>query len=226
MPRYSPIDIVAAASGVLLVLMLFSTLAQGAEPVAADAGVRVTLETSLGAIEVEVFPQRAPLSACDFLAYVDAGLYEGAAFYRVVRFDNDRGNPKIQVIQGGLQNDNKERPPIAHETTQQTGLKHADGALSLARGPVGTGGAAAFFVVVGDQPALDFGGKRNADGQGFAVFGRVIRGMEVVHRIHRLKADAAADDPYLEGQLLRDPVVITEAYRTKGASHVCKAASR
>jgi peptidyl-prolyl cis-trans isomerase A (cyclophilin A) len=224
--RHSPIHHVGAACGVLVALVLFSPFAQSAEPTALKDRVRVTLTTVLGAIEMEVFPERAPLSACDFLAYVDAGLYEGAAFYRVVRSDNDRGSPKIQVIQGGLQDDSKARPPIAHETTQQTGLKHVDGALSLARGAIGTGGAAAFFVVIGDQPALDFGGTRNADGQGFAVFGRVVRGMEVIHRIHRLQADATANDPYLEGQLLRDPVVIAKAYTTTGASHICKAASR
>jgi peptidyl-prolyl cis-trans isomerase A (cyclophilin A) len=226
MSRHSPAVFLRTISCVLLALTFFITRAHGAQTGTDESSVGVTLETSLGAIDVEVFPKRAPLSACDFLAYVDRGLYEGAAFYRVVRYDNDRGDPRIQVIQGGLQDESKERPPVAHETTQQTGLKHVDGALSLARGSVGTGSAAAFFIVIGDQPALDFGGKRNADSQGFAAFGRVVRGMDTVHRIHRLKADATTNDPYLEGQLLREPVVIAKAYRTTGASHVCKAGSR
>lgn len=188
----------------------------------ATAGVRVLLETAAGPIEVEVFPDRAPLSACDFLAYVDAGLYEQAAFYRVVRHDNDHGDPKIEVVQGGLQDESKSRAPIAHESTRMTGLAHVDGALSLARGAVGTGSAAAFFIVIGDQPALDHGGKRNADGQGFAVFGRVVRGMDVVRKIHRMKADAPTDEAYVKGQLLREPVAITRAVRTGAMPARCE----
>ena len=92
-----------------LALLAFAR-AQAAEPRASD-GVHVVLDTAAGSIEVEVFPDRAPLSACDFLAYVDAGLYEHAAFYRVVRNDNDRGTPKIEVIQGGLRGESKGRPP-------------------------------------------------------------------------------------------------------------------
>jgi peptidyl-prolyl cis-trans isomerase A (cyclophilin A) len=179
------------------------------------------LDTDAGAIEMEVFPDRAPLSACDFLAYVDAGLYEGAAFYRVVRYDNDRGTPKIEVVQGGVLDEAKQRPPIAHETTQMTGLKHVDGALSLARGAVGTGGASAFFIVIGDQPGLDYGAKRNADGQGFAVFGRIARGMDVVRRIHRLPADAPSDDAYTQGQMLDRPVRFLSVKRQDPLPPVC-----
>ncbi len=204
---------------VALVLIAFGLQADAAEP--AD-GVRVALETTAGAIEVEVFPERAPLSACDFLAYVDGGLYERAAFYRVVRTDNDRGTPRIEVVQGGLQDETKARPPIAHETTQMTGLTHVDGALSLARGPVGTGSAAAFFIVIGSQPALDFGGARNTDKQGFAVFGRVVRGMDVVRRIHRLRSDAPTGDAYTTGQLLNEPVAITKATRLGAPSSRCR----
>lgn len=204
-----------------IVLLAFGSRAQAAEPSKSD-GVHVLLDTSAGSIEVEVFPDRAPLSACDFLAYVDAGLYEHAAFYRVVRNDNDRGTPKIDVIQGGLRDESKERPPIAHETTQMTGLTHIDGALSLARGAVGTGSAAAFFIVIGPQPGLDFGGARHADKQGFAVFGRVVRGMETVRRIHQMRSDAATDDAYTKGQLLNEPVAIKKAARVGPASSRCK----
>ena len=157
-------------------------LVASAPLLAAESGVRVELDTQLGPIRVEVLPQAAPLSACDFLAYTDRGLYSNASFYRVVRLDNDHGSPKIEVVQGGLPDDAKGLPPIKHETTQQTGLKHVDGALSLARGAVGTGGASAFFIVIGNQPGLDYGAMRNKDGQGFAVFGRVVSGMDIVKR--------------------------------------------
>lgn len=192
-------------------LALAACAQASAQHVPKSSGVRAALDTQLGEVIVEVFPSAAPLSACDFLAYVDGGLYSGASFYRVVREDNDRGSPKIAVVQGGLQDASRERAPVAHETTQSTGLKHVDGALSLARGEVGTGGGAAFFVVVGDQPSLDFGGARNKDRQGFAVFGRVVRGMDIVRRIHQIKDAAPTDDAYLQGQLLAKPVVIKQA---------------
>jgi peptidyl-prolyl cis-trans isomerase A (cyclophilin A) len=207
---------------IALVLLSLAQASPGAEA-SISPGTRVLLDTEAGAIEVEVFPDRAPLSACDFLAYVDAGLYEGAGFYRVVRHDNDRGAPKIEVVQGGLLDETKQRAPIAHETTQMTGLKHVDGALSLARGAVGTGGAGAFFIVIGDQPALDYGAKRNPDGEGFAVFGRVIRGMDIVRRIHRLPADAPTSDAYTQGQLLTHPVRFLKAVRQGPMPAVCKA---
>ena len=188
-------------------------------PVCAGAGagetspVIVTLDTTAGEIEVAVFVDRAPLSAADFLRYVDRGLYDGAAFYRVVRADNDRGTPKIEVIQGGLLDEAKALPPVAHETNRDTGVTHTDGTLSLARGAPGTGGGEAFFICVGDQPALDFGGTRNPDGQGFAAFGRVVRGMDVVRKVQAMPANAPSSSEYMKGQLLSEPVVIRRAFR-------------
>ena len=179
--------------------------------------MRVELGTAAGVIEVEVLPRRAPLSACDFLAYVDAKMYDGVAFYRVVRPDNDHGKPQIEVIQGGLPEGARVNPPVAHETTQHTGLRHVDGTLSLARGPVGTGSAAAFFIVIGSQPSLDFGGLRNPDRQGFAAFGRVVRGMDVVRRIQAMPTEAAQGDAYMQGQILREPVIIKRARRASDA---------
>lgn len=179
-----------------------------------DAPVIVTLETGAGEIDVAVYVERAPLSAADFLRYVDGGLYDGAVFYRVVRADNDHGTPKIEVIQGGLLDEAKALPPIAHETTRDTGITHTEGTLSLARAAPGTGGGAAFFVCVGAQPALDFGGMRNPDGQGFAAFGRVVRGMDVVRKIHALPATAPSPSEYMAGQLLSEPVTIRKAYRS------------
>jgi len=187
--------------------------AADADATGAAAPVVVTLETTAGEIELAVFADKAPLSAADFLRYVDARLYDGAAFYRVVRADNDRGTPKIAVIQGGLLDETKALPPIAHETTRDTGITHVDGTISLARGAPGTGGGAAFFICVGDQPALDFGATRNPDGQGFAAFGRVVSGMGVVRTIHAMKADAPSPSEYMQGQILPEPVVIRRAYR-------------
>lgn len=210
-----------------LASIVFSLVACGqggvVQGASAEAGVKAELDTELGTILVEVFPGKAPLSACDFLSYVDKKLYDGAAFYRVVRLDNDHGSPKIEVVQGGLIDESKELPPVAHESTQMSGLKHVDGALSLARGGVGTGSAAAFFVVIGSQPGLDYGGTRNKDKQGFAVFGRVVRGMEIVRKIHQIKADAPVDDAYMKDQLLTKPVGIKSAKRLDPLPQVCAA---
>lgn len=173
--------------------------------------VVVTLVTSAGEIDVELFTEKAPLSSADFLRYVDRGMFDGAAFYRVVNAANDRGTPKIEVIQGGLLDESRALPPVAHETTEQTGIRHVDGTVSLARAEVGTGTASAFFICIGDQPALDYGGMRNPDGQGFAAFGRVIRGMEVVRKIQTLPAGGASESEYMRGQMLTTPVVITKA---------------
>ncbi len=190
-----------------------AVLFSGATALAAGAPVLVTLVTSAGEIDIEVSPARAPISSSDFLRYVDQGLYSGARFYRVVRADNDRGTPKIEVIQGGVAGEAKTLPPVAHETTSQTGIRHVDGTISLARGAPGTGSAAAFFICIGDQPALDFGGTRNPDRQGFAAFGRVVRGMDVVRKIQAMRSDAPSDSEYMKGQLLSEPVVIEKAFR-------------
>ena len=176
-------------------------------PTARATASRVRLETDLGAIVLEVYPDRAPASAANFLRYVDEGRFDGASFYRVVTPDNQPDNPvKIEVVQGGLgfADDHPRRlPPIPHETTAETGLAHRDGTVSMARLEPGTA-SSEFFICVGDQPELDFGGRRNPDGQGFAAFGRVVEGMDVVRRIHALPAD---------GQMLAEPVTIRRAVR-------------
>lgn len=174
---------------------------------------RVELATPLGTLTLLLRPDRAPLSANDFLRYVDAHAYDGGRFFRVVRADNDRGHPRIDVVQGGARTDLKQGPPVAHETTAHTGLRHIDGAISLTRDAPGTGSGAEFFICVGDQPGLDFGGKRNPDGQGFAVFGRVTSGMDVIRRIWMMDATGHSDDVYTNGQILRAPVAIVSARR-------------
>ena len=180
---------------------------------AADSGtVRVMLETSAGPIEIELYADRAPLTVANFLKYVDGGYYEGASFYRTVTFENDKGRPWIEVIQGGVGDAEPAFPPIAHESTAVTGLTHEDGTLSMARGDVGTA-AAEFFICIGAQPGLDHGALRNPDGQGFAAFGRVTRGMDTVRRIHRSDAGAASDSEYTVGQMLSAPVTIRSVSR-------------
>ncbi|MDH4107572.1 MAG: peptidylprolyl isomerase [Gammaproteobacteria bacterium] len=190
-----------------------ASLLTGAVAADADVGaVRVLMETEYGDIVIEVYPDRAPVTAGNFLRYVDGGHYDGATFYRTVTYENDNGNPKIEVIQGGIGDAEAPYEPIAHETTEQTGIRHTDGVISMGRGDVGTA-ASEFFICIGDQPGLDFGESRNPDMQGFAAFGRVLSGMEAVHRIHALPSDAPADNAYLEGQMIESPAVIRRAQR-------------
>jgi len=170
----------------------------------------VRLVTPYGAILIEIETSRAPLSAGAFLACVNTGAYGGGSFTRIVRPDNDHGYPIISVVQGAAKPVIK-APPVAHEPTSLTGLKHLDGTISLPRDAVGTATGAEFFICIGDQPALDFGAKRNPDGQGFAAFGQVSAGMEIVRRIWGLGAAASSPDPYTAGQLLNPPFPILAA---------------
>jgi peptidyl-prolyl cis-trans isomerase A (cyclophilin A) len=165
---------------------------------------RVLIRTEAGDIIVEIDPVRAPVTAANFLRYVDAGLYDGSTFHRTVTLSNQPNDAvRIEVIQGGQLPRDKELPPIAHETTAATGLKHVDGAISMARSKPGSA-ASSFFICVNDQPELDFGGRRNPDGQGFAAFGRVVEGMDVVKAIQARPA---------QGQQLAPPVKIVSIRR-------------
>ena len=164
----------------------------------------VEMETNLGNIILEIDTVNAPVTATNFLNHVCKGSYNNAIFYRVVKMDNQQGSDiKIEVIQGGIFEDEAidEYRPIPHETTQETGLKHRNGAISMARAQPGTA-STEFFICIGDQPELDYGGRRNPDGQGFAAFGRVVKGMEVVRHIQQLPE---------EGQYLKKPVTILNA---------------
>jgi peptidyl-prolyl cis-trans isomerase A (cyclophilin A) len=179
---------------------------------AAPAPVRVRMVTDLGPIVIELYPDKAPVTAANFLAYADQHLLDGAAFYRTVSPKNDNNPATISVIQGGLNRDDSPLPAIAHETTKASGLRHTDGVISMARAEPGTAGSE-FFICVGDNPALDFGGARNKDGQGFAAFGKVVEGMDVVRAIHRAPTVSKADDPYIRGQLIEKPVKIQKLSR-------------
>ncbi|MEM7612876.1 MAG: peptidylprolyl isomerase [Pseudomonadota bacterium] len=176
----------------------------------------VVIETSAGPITVALYAEAAPLTVANFLEYVDAGRYDGAAFYRVVRDDNQAQNLiKIDVIQGGLGFDQLGTgfAPISHETTNTTGVTHLDGTLSLARGEPGTG-SSEFFITVGAQPSLDFGGMRNPDGLGFAAFGRVTEGMPVVIAIQQMDTvQPTGELEYTSGQMLIEPVRINRVRR-------------
>ena len=146
----------------------------------------ISIKTEMGNINVELYADRAPVTVANFLKYTDSSLFMNSCFYRVVRPDNQpHDSVKIEVIQGGRLDETGGFSPIIHETTSMTGVLHSDGVISMAR--LGPGSATSeFFICVGDQPSLDYGGKRNRDGQGFAAFGRVISGMEVVRRIYAL----------------------------------------
>jgi peptidyl-prolyl cis-trans isomerase A (cyclophilin A) len=150
----------------------------------------VLIKTSLGEIEIEVDSVHAPKTAANFLRYVDLGFYgDFGRFHRTVRPDNQQAEKvKIAIIQAGLE-PYKARafPPIPLETTKATGLRHRDGTVSMAR-TTPNSATSDFFICIGDQPALDFGGKRNPDGQGFAAFGRVVRGTGIVKKIQEASA--------------------------------------
>lgn len=199
----------------LMTLILTASLAAASDDRADDVAL-VTLVTELGDISLEVYTSRAPRSAGSFLHYVDDGLYESAGFYRVVSPQNDRGHPVISIIQGGLLDADDEGTGVPLETTDDTGIRHEHGTISLARSAPDTGSGAAFFICIGDQPSLDFGGQRNPDGLGFAAFGKVIAGMDVVHSIHRQDAEGLSGSAYTSGQILTRPVKILKALRRTG----------
>ena len=165
---------------------------------------QVVMKTEYGDIVFEIYVDKAPISSTNFLRYVDEDRWLGAHFYRVVTMENQPHNDiKIEVIQGGLDDSDSLRlAPIKHEPTNETGIKHLNGTLSMARMEPGTE-SSEFFICIGDQPELDFGGMRNPDGQGFSAFGQVVRGMEVVKTIQGLKGPA--DSP----QYLLNQVAIT-----------------
>lgn len=150
-----------------------------------DSSTRVVIETEAGSIHVTLEDERAPGTVANFLHYVDAGLYDGGRFHRVVRMDNQPNDTiRIEVIQGGvnLERMTENGDPIPLERTSFTGLRHLDGTISMARFQPDSA-VSDFFICIGDQPELDFGGMRNPDGQGFAAFGQVTGGMDVVRTI-------------------------------------------
>src|ERR1700761_8475176 len=148
----------------------------------------VIIRTANGDIEVELYPRQAPKTAGAFLSYVDSGYYKNASFYRVLNDDNQvTGAGTSRLIQGGIWKTNHAKavgvPPVPHEPTSQTHILHTNGVISLARDKPGTG-TTEFFICVGDQPGFDYGGENNPDGQGYAAFGKVVKGMDIVRTIY------------------------------------------
>jgi peptidyl-prolyl cis-trans isomerase A (cyclophilin A) len=175
---------------------------------AAGQTVRVRVETALGAFEVELDAGRAPVTVANFLKYVDGGFYDGGRVHRSARLETQAERPvKIEVIQAGINPSRRGDafPAIPLERTSVSGILHRDGTISMARSGPDTA-VSDFFICIGDQPSLDFGGARNPDGQGFAAFGRIVAGRDVVRAIHKAPAG---------GERLSPPVVISRASRVK-----------
>ena len=166
----------------------------------------VCISTEIGEIEVEIFVKEAPVTATNFLEYIKKGMFKNACFYRVVNMENQPDDDiKIEVIQGGpgWSDSLTGFAPVKHEATDITRIKHLDGTLSMARDKPGSA-SSEFFICINNQPELDFGGKRNPDGQGFAAFGKVIKGMDVVRKIQKLDNT---------NQMLDNPVIILDIIR-------------
>ena len=179
-----------------------------------DVTHTVVMTTALGEIEVVLDEGHAPVTVSNFLRYMDEGQYNGGLFHRTVTMENQPNNDiKIEVIQGAVNpkfRDESYPPksghdPIPLERTDKTGLKHTDGAISMARSGPDTA-TSGFFFCIGDQPELDFGGQRNPDGQGFAAFGKVVRGMDVIKKIQMSAHD---------GQTLTPAIVIEKVERNQ-----------
>ena len=167
--------------------------------------LRVLIETTLGAFTVELYPDAAPITVANFVHYLENGLYDGGVIHRTVTMQNQPNNDvKIEVIQGGVHPDRSDElgDPIPLERTSVTGLSHSDGAISMARfEPDSARGD--FFICIGDQPELNFGGRRNPDGQGLAAFGTVITGKEVVRSIQQSPHDEQRLTPSVTIQRIR-----------------------
>ena len=175
----------------------------------AQQPVRVLVQTELGDILLEVDTKRAPATSANFLRYVDGGHYDGGTFHRTVKMDNQPDSPvKIEVIQAGVNPDRAKDgfPAISIERTSVTGLRHTDGAISMARGQPDSA-TSGWFICINDQASLDFGGARNPDGQGFAAFGRVVQGMDVVRKIQQA--------PNTDAQRLTPPIKILKVARVR-----------
>lgn len=178
----------------LIVLLVFFTASiQGQEH------TKCLIDTSLGEIEIELYKDKAPITVQNFLQYVDSAAYNNSSFFRTCTTENEAERTiKIQVIQGGNISEENQQSPIKIETTAVTSILHKNGTISMARSEPNTA-TSSFFICINDQPELDFGGKRNPDGQGFAAFGQVTKGMEIVLKIQSEKN---------ENQYLKEPIAI------------------
>lgn len=205
-----------------LSLSLSSAHAQPVAPLSGEAPpveapkpatVRVALQTRAGPIVLELEKERAPITTANFLRYVDEKRLDGVAFYRAVKVGERYG-----LVQGGVRNDpERALPSIAHEPTSETGLSHVDGAISMARNEPGSA-SGDFFITIGDLTSMDADPAKPGDNLGFAVFGRVVEGMDVVRQILAAPTSPTEGEGAMKGQMLADAVVITSARRVESAA--------
>ena len=184
-------------SAILLLVLLMNVITwQSCKPTYKNP--HIIIESQYGDIEVELFPDKAPKSVAAFLSYIDSGYYKSSSFYRVLSLDNQpMGSNASELIQGGLWANKHHRdslPGIPHETTKQTGILHENGTISLARQEPGTA-TTEFFICIGKQPGFDYGGENNPDKQGYAAFGRVVKGMDIVLKIYNRPEENQYFDP-------------------------------
>ncbi|MDO9375675.1 MAG: peptidylprolyl isomerase [Ferruginibacter sp.] len=175
----------------ILLVLITCLLFLGCSP-PGGSNPQLLINTNYGEIEVEVYPAKAPKTVAAFLSYVDSGFYTNTSFYRVVLAEGMSTAANVGLIQGGIWQTNDKQHPnvpgILHESTKQTGLSHTTGTLSLARTTPGTANTE-FFICIGDQTQFDAGNSNPRDGEGFAAFGKVIKGMQVVRTIQQQKKD-------------------------------------
>ena len=172
--------------------------------------VRVKLDTAEGPIVFELEAERAPITTANFLKYVDQKRLDGTSFYRAY---NIPGHPGLGLIQGGAKSDPKRMlPAIQHEPTTKTGLSHKEGAISMARGAPGSA-QADFFIILGDLSSLDANPAAQCENQGFAVFGHVAEGMDVVRKILAAPVSATEGVGAMKGQMIEKPIAISTARR-------------
>jgi peptidyl-prolyl cis-trans isomerase A (cyclophilin A) len=180
-------------SGILLFAFLIGcSRYEGTNP-------HVQIVTKYGDIELELFADKAPKTVAAFLRNIDSGWYRNSTFYRILSVENQPSDAiKTELIQGGVWKTkyslSKRLEGTPHEPTNQTGILHTNGTISMARTEPGTA-TTEFFICIENQPGLDFGGQNNADGLGYAAFGRVVKGMDIVRKIYRLPEDDQAFDP-------------------------------
>ncbi len=194
----------------LLTCLVLAAPTVRAQEAPAEALPQVALQTSLGTIVIELDTARAPVTAANFLAYVDQGRFESTTFYRAMQGYGGSG-----LIQGGT-NQDRERtlPPIPHEPTTQTGLSHTEGAVSMPRFAPGTA-AGDFTIMVGDMTYLDARPAADGDNLGYAVFGRVVQGMEVVRAILAAPVSATEGEGVMLGQMLEPRIEIRRVWRVE-----------
>ena len=208
-------------SAVCLLLAGLSSVGAVAAQDAKDGEVLVRIETTQGNIDIAVDVKRAPITAGNFLKYVDGKFYDGGRFHRATRPDNyvpqlpDR--PPFQIVQADIdpRRSQDKFPPIPLERTTATGLTHKAGSLSMPRGAAADSATSGFVICLEDTPSLDVGSKRYPDGQGFAAFGRVVKGLDVVRRIQQQPTNDKAETA-MGKQSLTPPVTITRMSRMEG----------